>query len=68
MTPLVAVVLLLAGACGRNSSGAHGKRVIVLGVDGMDPRFVEEHWDELPNLKRLRQSGGLKRFATTTPP
>jgi hypothetical protein len=34
----------------------------------MDPNFVEDHWDELPNLKRLRQSGGLERLATTTPP
>src|SRR5258708_2823766 len=64
----VAVALLLCSACHRDKSSAHGKRVIVLGVDGMDPRFVEEHWDELPNFKRLRQSGGLERLATTTPP
>jgi predicted AlkP superfamily phosphohydrolase/phosphomutase len=64
----VAVVLLLSGACHRNSSGAHGKRVIVLGVDAMDPNFVEKHWNELPNLSRLRQSGGLVRLGTTTPP
>jgi predicted AlkP superfamily phosphohydrolase/phosphomutase len=64
----VVVVILLSAACGHNSSGAHGKRVIVLGVDGMDPGFVEEHWNELPNLRRLRESGGLERLATTTPP
>src|SRR5690348_16928636 len=64
----VVVVLFLFAGCGRNMSGAHGKRVIVLGVDGMDPRFVEAHWNELPNLRRLRQSGGLERLATTTPP
>jgi hypothetical protein len=38
--------------------------VIVLGVDGMDPGFVEAHWAELPNLKKLQFS----RLATTTPP
>ena len=26
-----------------------------LGVDGLDPRFVEDHWDALPNLDRLRR-------------
>lgn len=65
---MIVVVFLLSGACARNMSGAHGKRVIVLGVDGMDPGFVEAHWNELPNLRRLRESGGLERLATTTPP
>jgi predicted AlkP superfamily phosphohydrolase/phosphomutase len=46
----------------------HGKAVIVLGVDGMDPNFVERHWSALPNLRRLRDLGGLTRLATTTPP
>jgi predicted AlkP superfamily phosphohydrolase/phosphomutase len=45
-----------------------GKTVIVLGVDGMDPNFVERHWSALPNLRRLRDAGGLTRLATTTPP
>ena len=34
----------------------------------MDPAFVERHWDVLPNLKRLRDSGYFGRLATTTPP
>src|SRR4051812_39372552 len=45
-----------------------GKKMIVLGVDGMDPHFVEDHWSALPNLDRLRRSGGFQRLATTTPP
>jgi predicted AlkP superfamily phosphohydrolase/phosphomutase len=44
------------------------KSVIVLGVDGMDPNFVERHIDALPNLKRLRDRGGITRLGTTTPP
>ncbi|MEO8126854.1 MAG: alkaline phosphatase family protein, partial [Bryobacteraceae bacterium] len=51
-----------------NESKAAGRKVIVLGVDGMDPHFVEEHWAALPNLERLRKSGDFKRLATTTPP
>lgn len=34
----------------------------------MDPGFVERHWDDLPNLRRLRDRGGLTRLATTNPP
>ncbi len=65
---IAAAILLLLAACGHTASQARGKRVIVLGVDGMDPNFVERHWSALPNLARLRDSGGLTRLATTTPP
>lgn len=64
----VAGLLLFLAACGHPASDAPGKRVIVLGVDGMDPNFVERHWSALPNLAHLRDSGGLMRLATTTPP
>src|SRR6185369_14182244 len=39
-----------------------------LGVDGMDPQFLEAHWDSLPNLNRLRKEGGFRSLATTVPP
>jgi predicted AlkP superfamily phosphohydrolase/phosphomutase len=57
--------LLLLVGCGIHSIG---KQVIVIGVDGMDPVFVEQHWADLPNLARLRDQGGFARLATTTPP
>ena len=44
------------------------QKLIVLGIDGMDPTFVERHWDSLPNLKALRDIGHFCRLATTTPP
>jgi len=49
-------------------SPAPGKRVIVLGIDGMDPKFLETHWSSLPNLDALRKKGDFKRLATTVPP
>jgi predicted AlkP superfamily phosphohydrolase/phosphomutase len=66
-TALFLLLCCLAG-CGHIGSHANRKTVIVLGVDGMDPGFVERHWDDLPNLRRLRDRGGLTRLATTNPP
>src|SRR5204863_2772549 len=43
-------------------------KVIVLGVDGMDPNFVERHWSALPNFVRLRSRGSFSRLETSTPP
>jgi len=43
-------------------------RVIILGIDGMDPNFLEAHWSDLPNLDRLRHDGEFKRLSTTMPP
>jgi hypothetical protein len=56
----------LAG-CGVHSA-ARGKQVIVIGVDGMGPEFVQRHWAYLPNLAHLRDRGSFARLATTTPP
>lgn len=61
------VAACLAG-CGGTHSRANGKQVIVIGVDGMDPGFVERHWADLPNLARMRAHGSFTRLATTTPP
>jgi predicted AlkP superfamily phosphohydrolase/phosphomutase len=51
-------------------SRAAGTKVIVIGIDGMDPRLSERMMAEglLPNLARLRASGGFRRLGTSTPP
>ena len=63
--PIVALLLLSEG-CRTNPMAA--RRLIVIGVDGMDPGFLERHWDALPNLHALDRSGGFRRLATTIPP
>jgi predicted AlkP superfamily phosphohydrolase/phosphomutase len=71
MTRWAWVLLPLAlalSACSRQTSQASGRRMIVLGVDGMDPQFLEAHWNRLPNLNRLRQEGGFRPLGTTAPP
>ncbi|HVX12405.1 MAG TPA: alkaline phosphatase family protein [Pirellulales bacterium] len=54
----------------RRTSRSVGKKVIVIGVDGMDPRLCETMMQEglLPNLARLRDSGGFSDLGTSIPP
>lgn len=68
-----AVCVLLVGGlassgCGHRAASAAGKSIVVLGIDGMDPNFLERHWDALPNLDRLRKEGEFKRLETSSPP
>ena len=45
------------------------KKVVVIGLDGLDPNIAEAmlHAGELPNLARLRTEGGYSRLHTTYP-
>ena len=51
-------------------SKANGKKVIVIGIDGMDPRLSEKMMDagQLPNFDKLRKTGGFNPLATSIPP
>lgn len=46
------------------------RRVVVLGLDGLDPELVDQYLEEglLPNLALLRDIGTYKRLGTTWPP
>lgn len=46
------------------------KKLIFLGLDGLDPRLAEKWMNEgkLPNLARLRAEGSFHRLRTTFPP
>jgi predicted AlkP superfamily phosphohydrolase/phosphomutase len=65
---LLPLFLLLLTSCSHPTTQAAGKRLIVLGVDGMDPVFLEAHWSSLPNLSKLRAEGDFRRLGTTIPP
>jgi hypothetical protein len=54
----------------RKSRASRGKKVIVIGIDGMDPRLSERMMDAelLPNFRKLREAGGYSRLGTSTPP
>jgi predicted AlkP superfamily phosphohydrolase/phosphomutase len=54
----------------RRVARSAGKKVIVIGIDGMDPRLSERMMKEglLPNLEKLRAGGGFSTLGTSTPP
>jgi len=64
----IAAALAFEAGCGPTQASRNLKQVIVIGVDGMDPGFVERHWNDLPNLAGLRRTGSFTRLETTTPP
>ena len=59
-----------AAATGRQGyKHAKVKRLIFLGLDGLDPGLAERYMKEgkLPNLSRLREQGSFHRLRTTFP-
>src|SRR5438105_1043028 len=71
----VLALLLLAGAvsmlsCQRTSRWHGHNKVIVLGIDGMDPqllkRFIQE--GKMPNFAMLMQQGSFRELTTSVPP
>jgi predicted AlkP superfamily phosphohydrolase/phosphomutase len=58
------------GCAGERAAETSGKRVIVLGFDGMDHTLTEELLGRgrLPNLARLAAAGGFSPLTTSIPP
>ena len=54
----------------KRSTRRGGKKVIVIGFDGMDPGLSQSMMDggSLPNLDKLRRGGGFRRLGTSIPP
>ena len=59
----------LAPACSTFLPASHPQKVVILGVDGMDPDLARVWMREgrLPNLSRLAQAGGLYPLQTVVP-
>lgn len=69
---VVASALLVHGGCGpgEGDPNATDQRVIVLGVDGMDPSILMERMraGEMPNFSKLAKQGGFVPLGTSMPP
>ena len=68
----VATVALLAlavaaGSC-RRGFVTTGKRLVVIGIDGMDPKLLREYMPKLPHFKELADEGTFLELGTSEPP
>src|SRR5206468_10910921 len=71
LKPIVSLCIALTfvhGCSHRRSVPA--RRVLILGVDGLDPKLLQQFMDagELPNFRQLIAEGDFKPLATTMPP
>jgi predicted AlkP superfamily pyrophosphatase or phosphodiesterase len=66
----VAIVVVLATAVACSGHQRIGRRVIVLGFDGMDHGLTRDLMarGRLPNFQRLAQSGAFAPLGTSIPP
>ena len=62
--------LILWGCGSVGFACAAAKRVLILGVDGLDPGLVQQFMDagELPNFEQFMTTGDFKPLTTTMPP
>lgn len=70
MRGLLPLLAALTYACSA-AAGANGPaRMVILGVDGMDPKLLAQYMQEgiVPNLSRLAATGGFMPLQTSTPP
>lgn len=67
---VVALLLGLVSASPAQEASAPQKRVIILGIDGVDYRLMNQYIDEgrLPNFRKLRDAGGFFPLTTSMPP
>ncbi|MGA9527210.1 MAG: alkaline phosphatase family protein, partial [Terriglobales bacterium] len=67
---LCAAGLLSLLSCQSAQSAANSRKVIILGVDGLDPDLLTKFMAEgkMPNFARLAGQGSFKRLTTSIPP
>ena len=59
-------------SCARKSltSSRRDRKVVVVGIDGLDAGYVQRLMEQgnLPNMRRLREQGGFRPLTSTVPP
>ena len=66
----ILVTVLSFHACTRASGDGSGKRVLILGMDGLDPQLLTSLMErgKLPNFLRLKERGDFRVLGTSVPP
>jgi hypothetical protein len=66
---LSALAVISMSSCGAGQASP-SKKVIVLGIDGMDPNILEKMMAEgkMPNFSKLAKQGGYSRLDSSIPP
>ncbi len=67
---LVTIGLLVGGIAPVGAARAPKKKVLVMGVDGLDPKLLQQFMDagDLPNFRKLVAQGDFKPLTTSMPP
>ena len=62
--------VLFSSSCQRAGGATNGKKLIILGVDGMDPDLLTKFMAEgkMPNFAKLAAEGSYRRLGTSIPP
>jgi predicted AlkP superfamily phosphohydrolase/phosphomutase len=66
---LVALSIFVTACAGQRTPQYHQK-LVILGIDGLDPDLVSQFIDQgkLPNIQKLSRQGALQRLETTPSP
>ena len=68
---LLAIALVANGCGGERQASRHaGRRLVILGFDGVDPHLLSRWMEEghLPRLRALAERGEFRPLASTNPP
>ncbi len=67
---LASLLAICFSVCGGLNLSAASKKVMVLGIDGMDPKLLQIFVDQgrMPNFKALMAEGDFRPLQTTMPP
>jgi predicted AlkP superfamily phosphohydrolase/phosphomutase len=67
---LLVVCAFMMASCAHRNGEASRHKVIVLGIDGMDPQLLHRYEQDgrMPNFQRLEHEGSFRELRTSTPP
>ena len=67
---LLSALGFMNASCVRPKGEAGGRKVIVLGIDGLDPQLLHRYMQDgrMPNFQPLEHEGSFRELRTSIPP